>query len=296
VTVAPWLWAVHISDGILSAPWLVGGYVVALALAAVGARKVADEEIPPIALLASAFFVASLIHVPVGPTSVHLLLNGLLGVVLGTRACLAIPVGLCLQAALIGHGGFSTLGVNTCVLATPALIAGWAFAALQRLRWPRMPAFRFAIVAMAVALWALAAVYTLALLAGNTADDTWSGRAAAANGVGFHPAMLCVIAAAAVVAAWAERRIETRPEFPLGLLVGIVAVLLTLGLDSLVLLWGGGEDWHSLVLLLFLAHLPIAVLEGLVLGFTVGFLARVKPDLIAWRSPEKLKCPVDALA
>lgn len=35
--------------------------------------------------MTAAFFVASLIHVPIGPTSVHLLLNGLLGVVVGRR-------------------------------------------------------------------------------------------------------------------------------------------------------------------------------------------------------------------
>ena len=73
--------------------------------------------------MAAAFFVATLIHVKVGPTSVHLLLNGLVGVILGRRAPLAIAVGLFLQAALLGHGGFLPLGVNTCVMSLPALLA-----------------------------------------------------------------------------------------------------------------------------------------------------------------------------
>src|SRR5215470_13163727 len=105
--------AVHISDGVLAVPWLGGGFALAALLVVIGALYVRDEEIPRIALLTAAFFVASLLHIRVGPTSVHLLLNGLVGAVLGRRAPLAILVGLFLQVALIGHGGFLTLGVNT---------------------------------------------------------------------------------------------------------------------------------------------------------------------------------------
>src|SRR5262249_28062609 len=91
------LWAVHISDGFLSPEWLAGGLVIAGLLALVGAWRLREEEIPRIALLTAAFFVASSIHLRVGLTSVHLLLNGLVGVLLGWRACLAIPIGLLMQ-------------------------------------------------------------------------------------------------------------------------------------------------------------------------------------------------------
>src|SRR5262245_32010012 len=102
------LWAVHIADGLLSPPWLVGGFVLAGLLTLAGLLRVRDEEVPRIALLTAAFFVASLIHVRVGLTSIHLLLNGLVGVLLGRRAAVAVVVGLALQAVLIGHGGIST--------------------------------------------------------------------------------------------------------------------------------------------------------------------------------------------
>src|SRR6516225_7841330 len=136
------LWAVHISDGVLSAPWLAAGFLVAGLLALAASYRVRDEEIPRIALLSAAFFVASLMHLRLGPTSVHLLLNGLVGVVLGRRAPLAILIGLGLQAALLGHGGFSTIGINACVLTLPALAASGFFAALLYF-WqnrPRNPA------------------------------------------------------------------------------------------------------------------------------------------------------------
>ena len=115
------LLAVHISDGVLTWPWLAGGFALAGLLARRRLVRVRDEEIPRIALLTAAFFVASLIHVPVGADQRHLLLNGLLGVVLGRRAPLAVLVGLTLQAVLFGHGGFTAIGVNTCVMALPAL-------------------------------------------------------------------------------------------------------------------------------------------------------------------------------
>ena len=126
---------IHISDGVLSPPWLAAGFALAGLLALLAAYRVRDEEIPRIAILSAAFFIASLIHLRLVPTSVHLLLNGLVGVVLGRRAPLAILIGLALQAALLGHGGFTTIGINTCVLTLPALLAGWMFAGVHRLPW-----------------------------------------------------------------------------------------------------------------------------------------------------------------
>src|SRR5262245_32385819 len=128
-------WAVHISDGVLTPEWLAGGFLLAGVLAFVGSWRIRDEEIPRVALMTAAFFVVSLIHVPVGGTSVHLLLTGLVGVILGWRAALAIPVGLFLQAALLNHGGFSSLGVNSCVMVLPALLAWQLFAGLSRMHW-----------------------------------------------------------------------------------------------------------------------------------------------------------------
>src|SRR5207237_10407257 len=121
------------ADGGLPGPWWVGGCAAAGLLALLASWRGRDEELPRIAVLTAAFFVASLIHVRVGPTSVRLLLNGLVGVVLGRRAPLAILVGLALQAALLVHGGFTTVGVNACVLTLPALLAGWLFGAWQRI-------------------------------------------------------------------------------------------------------------------------------------------------------------------
>src|SRR5947209_6463363 len=109
------LLAVHISNGVLQPSWWFGGLVLAVVLLWIASRGIRDEEIPLIALLTAAIFISSSIHIPLGPASVHLLLNGLVGVLLGWRAALAEAVGLLLQCVLIGHGGYEALGVNTCI-------------------------------------------------------------------------------------------------------------------------------------------------------------------------------------
>jgi hypothetical protein len=152
-------------------------------------------------------------------------------------------------------------------------------------------------VAGSALLWTLSAVYSVTLLVTNFhsgfthPDTTW------AEHVTFHPAVLGATLLLAILTAWVEHRLENAPEFPLGLLVGELSVLMTVFLNSLVLYFGGleKEGWRLLALLLFVLHLPIAVIEGTVLGFVVGFLARVKPEMIGWPVPEKTECSVDPL-
>ena len=71
--------------------------------------------------------MGSLIHVPIGPSSVHLILNGLLGMLLGWAAFPSIFVALMLQAILFQYGGITVLGVNTFNMAFPAVVCYYAF-------------------------------------------------------------------------------------------------------------------------------------------------------------------------
>lgn len=129
----------HIPDGLLSMPVLVGGGVAAAAGVAFALRRLDDDRIPEIAILSAMFFVASLFAVPVGPSSVHLLLSGLMGLTIGFATFPAVAVGLLLQALLFGFGGLTTLGVNTLDIALPGVIFGWLFLPLVR-RLPPSPA------------------------------------------------------------------------------------------------------------------------------------------------------------
>lgn len=112
----------HIPDGVLAAPVLITGAVVSAGLLAIALRRLDYEQLPQTAVLAAAFFVSSLISVPLGPSSVHLLLNGLMGLLLGWMAVPALAVALLLQAVFFGFGGVVVLGVNTMNMALPALI------------------------------------------------------------------------------------------------------------------------------------------------------------------------------
>lgn len=114
----------HISEGILSPAILCTGAVLAAACTAIGLRKLNYARLTLTAMLSSAFFVASLVHVPIGFSSVHLILNGLLGLILGWAAFPSILVALLLQALLFQYGGLTVLGVNTFNMAFPAAILG----------------------------------------------------------------------------------------------------------------------------------------------------------------------------
>ncbi len=213
------LFAVHLLDGFLPYSWCAVGYVGAVALAALGCWRLHERDIPRIALATAAFFVASSIHIKIPPSSVHLVLNGLVGVMLGYRAGLALFVGLFLQAVLIGHGGISTLGINDVLQTLPALTIGAAF------QW-----------------------------------------LAASKRISIHILSLCS-----------------------GFL-GAAGVLATVVLQS-GLLWLAEDNGPMSALLWFALHVPVAVVEGIVVGFMVHYLTRVKPELLglrAWPSGEEL--------
>jgi len=117
----------HISEGVLSGPLLLGGALLSAGGIALGLRDTKTPQLPKVAILSSGFFVASLIHIPIGPTSTHLILNGLMGLLLGLKAFPAIFVALLFQALLFQFGGLTTIGVNTFNMATPAVLSYYLF-------------------------------------------------------------------------------------------------------------------------------------------------------------------------
>ncbi len=201
----------HIVDGALSAPVLIGGGMLAAAGVARGLRALSLEQIPAAGVLSAAFFVAALVHVPVGPASVHLLMSGLAGLVLGWAAFPALFIGLTLQAVFFGFGGLTVLGVNTLNIALPAVLIG------------------------------------LLLHRG---------------------------------AASAHRRIAALAGFA----AGALAILLS-GLMVATALWLSGDEFIPAAKLVVLAHLPVALIEGLVCAAAVTLIGRVKPELFDAFSP-----------
>jgi cobalt/nickel transport system permease protein len=160
----------HISEGVLSAPVLAAGWSLTAAGLGAGLRKTRAEDLPKTALISGVLFLISLVHVPLGPSSIHLTLLGLAGALLGWSAIPALFTALLLQGLLLQFGGLLSLGVNTAVMGSAAL-AGYAVfrAAPRRFRLPAAFAAGF-IAVMAGAVLVTAALFfsngNLALTAG----------------------------------------------------------------------------------------------------------------------------------
>ena len=117
----------HISEGILSAPVLVVEASLTAVAVSYAIKKMDYKQMSKVAILSSTFFVASFIHIPIGLSSVHLILNGVIGILLGWSAFPAILVALTFQAVLFQFGGLTSLGVNTFNMAFPAIIGFYLF-------------------------------------------------------------------------------------------------------------------------------------------------------------------------
>lgn len=113
----------HLSEGVLTLPVLAGCWALAAAGTVIGLRRLPDERLPLAAVLGALFFVASTLHLPVGLGSVHLVLNGLVGLLLGWAVFPVLLVALVLQALLLGFGGLAVLGANLLLMAAPGLLA-----------------------------------------------------------------------------------------------------------------------------------------------------------------------------
>ena len=105
------LFAIHIADGVLTPAWQAGGLAAAAVLLAVTLRRLNEQEVVRVGLFTAAFFVASQIHIKVGVSSVHLMLNGVVGLVLRRFAPLAIAGSLARKRAT--PEGPGTLQVET---------------------------------------------------------------------------------------------------------------------------------------------------------------------------------------
>lgn len=222
----------HISEGILSAPVLTAGFVGTAALAAITLRKMDMEEIPKISVITAAFFVASLIHIPIGFTSIHLILNGLVGITLGIRAFPAIMLAIILQAILFGHGGVTVIGINSVMLGGGGLIAYFIWQLRHRLPSPPR------IETISGGISATYPQYGDSLAYFSRRESIFGGIAAAAS-------------------------------------------VITSGIILAVALVTTGEEFMATAGYALAAHIPVMIIEGIVVGVCASFLTKVKPEILA---------------
>lgn len=199
----------HISDGILSGTMCLATSGAAAVITTVTLKKTSHEEIPRIAVMTAAFFVASLLHIKIGPVSSHLVLNGLMGIILGAGAFPAILVSLLYQFLLFQHGGITTLGANSLAMGVPALMAFILFNLIIKIPIKNQKI-----------------IYSIAA---------------------FAAAFFAVILSAAII--------------------------------SLLLMFTG-EEYTSIIKTVLGIHIPLALFEGIITLFIIGFLLKIKPDVL----------------
>ncbi len=161
----------HIGDGLLPAEVWVGGSVIAAGALALSVRRFDESRVPQLGVLTGLFFVASSLKIPLPPAgSVHFVLNGLLGVLLGGQSFPCVLVALFFQYVFLAHGGLTTLGVNALILGGGAAVARLVFRLLVR-----GPTERFlgwaAFLAGSSAVLASAALFVLAMYLGGAPLD-----------------------------------------------------------------------------------------------------------------------------
>ena len=181
----------HLHEAVLSGSpegiaVLCVGAIGTVAGTALGLRSMDHEHVPRVAMVSAVFFVVSLIHVPLGVTSVHLVLNGLVGLLLGWAAIPALLIALLLQAVLCGHGGLLALGVNTLAMGLPAIAVHYGFHRAANSDNPTL-AFRAGGAAGAAAMLGSAFLMAAALWSAGEAFEL-----AAKAVFGFHLAVAVV--------------------------------------------------------------------------------------------------------
>lgn len=111
----------HISEGILSGSMLFTGWTGTLGGLAIGLKKTDMNKITRTALLSSAFFLASLVNIKLGPSSTHLSFLAPMGLILGWGVFPAVFIALLLQALLFHFGGLLVLGANNFIMSMSSL-------------------------------------------------------------------------------------------------------------------------------------------------------------------------------
>lgn len=112
----------HISDGILSSEVIIATSIIGVGFVLYSLKTIKDKNIAIVSAMAAMFFIASFIHIPVGPTQIHLVLIGVIGIILGSSVFLALLIALLLQATLLGYGGLTSLGANLFIMALPSYL------------------------------------------------------------------------------------------------------------------------------------------------------------------------------
>jgi cobalt/nickel transport system permease protein len=133
--------AMHISEGILPAPWAVFWFLLSAPFVLWGLRRIKTRsQIQPhykpfVALVGAAVFIISCmpIPVPVAGTCSHPVGTGLAAILIGPGPTVVLAsVALTFQALFLAHGGLTTLGANVFCMGVAGAFAGYGIFQVAR--------------------------------------------------------------------------------------------------------------------------------------------------------------------
>ncbi len=123
----------HVPDGLLNIYWVMGSLAVCLALSFIAARSMGKQGPKAVARLAFAIaFMVVVMSVPFGFLPIHLNLAAFIGAMLGGAFCYLAAFAASIVLALFGHGGLTTIGLNTLILGLEGLLASMMFRMFHR--------------------------------------------------------------------------------------------------------------------------------------------------------------------
>ena len=250
---------IHIPDGVLPL-WLVGaGWVLAVALLALITRRLSaadsSRQLPLLGVMSAVMLVG--MSTELVPIAYHVNLSVLAGIVLGPGLVFVAALAVNLILAMFGHGGITVVGLNSLVLAAEAALGYYLFRwAWSLLRTRRQTPALAAGIATAFALL-LSSLLMVGIVGLSDVGPSAQARALPEDLSFQNPFEHGLVASS-----WAGADVHEGEGGAASQGVDIVAFA------KLVVLFGS-IGW---------------AIEALLTGAIVGFVYRVRPDLVGGRS------------
>lgn len=245
---------IHIPDGVLPLWIVLAGWAVAALLVGLAVRSLRSDtsrRVPLLGVMAALMLVG--MSTEVVPIAYHLNLSVLAGIILGPAYGILAALVVNLFLALFGHGGITVVGLNTLVVGSETAIGYYLFRLLGGvIARPGVRAGVVTGVTLFLSTWILVGVVWVSGIQASSARDTGAMDPATLTfGDPFSGGLVA-------------NRVIT-PETGDG-----VARAPGVALETMILIWFGlgSVGW---------------ILEGLITGAIIGFVARVRPDLVLGR-------------
>lgn len=258
---------IHIPDGVLPLWLIAAGWAISflgVALSAYLLRNRSDRSVPLLGVMAAMMLVG--MSTEIVPIAYHINLSVLAGIILGPAFAFPTALIVDLILALFGHGGITVVGLNTLVISSEMILGWLAYRALLslflRIARKSAPAFASGIavgLSLFISTLLLIGIVWVANLNPAEARDTGSlNPSTLAFGNPFDSGLISNTIVSPEPRTEAGQAVEGAATQQAPDITVFARAVLLLGLIG----------W---------------ILEGVITGVIVGFIAQIRPDLVRLR-------------